>query len=1210
MDKKGFYSKEEEKKVPSCEDCKMYGNCKSGKMPLLGKGKKGILIVGDYPTKKEDDLNKPLTSKPMEYVKDLLGLMDIDMEEDCWFSYAIRCKMPVVKGKTQIPSYTINTCRHLLLEDIKALKPKNIITLGSNALKTLIGHRTTGRANFTPFSKWVGWTIPDQELGAWLYPLEHPKDVLREYDHPVMERLFVEGLEKGVRIRPFIETQYDDNVFTTLNEAEAIEWLRMLRTKDKLAFDYETTGLKPYRDGHRILCVSFSDGMFAWSFPIFDSVEFHKALRMVLINPKIGKVAHNMSYERSWTKQMFGYYPSNFIFDPMLGAHVLDNRKSITNLKIQTYINFGILGYDDSLDKLMNAIKEGEDKKSGNRINRLDEADPKELCHYCGLDSLFTFKLYEAQRCSLDSDPILWNGYKLLHDATLTFSDMHINGIKINVDRLEENIKLLDNRMADLHEEIMADPVIQKWDGEEEFNYNSGQQLSHMLFDILGYVSKKETASGAPSTDKEALEDINEPFVKMMLERKKLDKLKTTYLLGIQREQVNGRINPSIMTHTVQSYRSCVAKGSLISVPKTKEYPNGMIPIEDVKVGQLVYTYDDDLNLRLKPVVWAGKTGTREVIRIHFRRGYGKKGYLDVTPEHKIRMWNGEYERAENLPIDNRVRDGKNWKYKPKCSVLSVSNCPTDERIHYTSNRMAVPLLEHRFVYEELTGNKIPGGYVIHHKDFDHHNNDINNLEMMLLEEHAGLHGSVVLSNPETQKKTYESRMNNIASGKITFKRGWENHNSLKYTKEECLQILESTNGCFRDTKHDFQAFKNNCIHHGITVGWYKLLYNHGKLITADMILENLNKYGWSDTYKKLGVGNSRLHELCDYYNINYWSIPHKKEYYAVINNHAVTSVEWIGDIVDVYDLEVQDTHCFVANEICVHNSSASPNLQNMAAHDKFATEMVLSTIEPTNDFIVAIDEKSLEVMIGACYHKDPQMLEFLRDENSDMHRTVSSKVFMCEMDEVTSEMRRVGKTINFASQYGSSAYNIAMTSWEKLFSPEMRAFVKKRGIKNFKMWAAHMEDVMKWYWEELFGVYGKWRDDNWKKYLETGYIKLKTGLKCRGVMRYTQAGNFSIQGSAANLVCFAATKINEYMKKNKLKTKLILYIHDSLEFDVVESEWGELKPVIHYWMTKGIQDNFPWVIAPLGLEAEYHYKNFNEVDKVEKWGMYNETNN
>jgi DNA polymerase-1 len=815
-----------------CEECGAFATCKTPKIGVLGKGGKRILIVGEAPTKKEDDLSDPLCNTASLYLKDALELVDVDLENDCWFVHATQCK-PNSGG----PSTTmINHCRQVLHKEIKKLKPRVVITLGQDALKVLIGDKTSGRANFTPFSKWVGWVIPDQDLETFVCPLNSPRYVLSEYKNPVIERKFVEGLDNAVKDRSFYKTNYQSEVFVTLDEQEAIKWMGNLLKKDTLAFDYETTGLKPQRAEQRILCVSFSDGLYAWSFPIFDTVEFHTALMRVLKSKRIRKVCANMYFEYIWTKQKLNYEINNMYFDTVLAAHVLDNRDGITGLKFQSYVRTGILGYDDSVDHYMKKTKEGEDKKSNNRLNCLDVAPIDELCTYCAMDSLLTMKIYEAQIIELKELDVE-RGYRLLHDSTLALADIHFNGLKIDEAVLDKNIATLDSMIGDLSYEIMADPVLAKWDGEEQFNYNSTKQMAHFLFDILGYTPTKFTTAGAPSTDKESLEAIPEEFVQKYLKMKKLEKLKTTYLLGTKREVVDGYIHPFIGLNAVKSYRA----------------------------------------------------------------------------------------------------------------------------------------------------------------------------------------------------------------------------------------------------------------------------------------------------------------------------------------------------------------------------SSQSPNYQNLPSHDKFAREMVLSPIVPRNDFIVAVDMTSWEVGVAYTAHKDPQMLEFLLDPKLDMHKRVGTYLFLCEESEVTKDMRQISKQAVFSLQYGAGVRTIAERTWKKDFTKEMKSFLSKRGIRNYKKYYDHVSAVVDKYWNELFSEYGKWCKANWDTYLTQGYLQSPLGLRYTTIMSYTNALNYASQGTAANLTLFSLTQINKYIKENKLKSKCILTIHDSIEWDVAENEYPELREVIKYWMGQGLKDTFPWLICPVRSEAEFSYNNYASVEHTEQ---------
>jgi uracil-DNA glycosylase family 4 len=837
---KGFY-RGEKTEVAECESCDLYGTCKHGEFSVEGNGNKKILIVSEYPSKKEDDLEESYCGQTYGYLRDALKLVGVDLVEDCWYTHGIRCKPPKEKGKVVIPANAYKFCREKLHNTIEELKPKSIITLGAEALKVLIGHKTSGRANFAPFSKWTGWEIPDQDFEIYLYPLHSPLHILRNYDHPIIERKFLEGLKQATKIKSFYKADYSSDVTVILEEDEAIECLTNLLKKHTLAFDYETTSIKSNRQESKILCVSFSDGFHSWAFPIFDTIPFHKALMKVLKSVRIKKIAANMYFEYVWTKSRLNYEVRNLYFDTVLAAHVLDNRDGITGLKLNTYFRLGVLGYDSEVDDYMRRTKEGEDKKSGNRLNCLDEVSMDKLAYYCALDSLFTYKIYEQQVIEM-ADMGVEGGYKLLHDSTLALADVHLNGLKINEGTLNKNIAKLDDMISALHEEIVADERLQLWDKDTPFNYNSSQQMAHMLFDILGYTPTKYTAKEQLSTDKESLEAIPETFVQRYLKMKKLEKLKTTYLLATKREIVDGCVRPFISLNGVKSFRA----------------------------------------------------------------------------------------------------------------------------------------------------------------------------------------------------------------------------------------------------------------------------------------------------------------------------------------------------------------------------SSNSPNYQNLPSHDTFAREMVLSAIEPQHDFIVEIDEKSLEVMIGACYHKSEQMLKFLNDESTDMHRTVACKLFGLSNESlVTKKMRGIGKLANFSIFYGAGALHLATTIWEKKLTKKLKQHFKTIGVKNFNQFQIHCKKFMEWYFNDLFPEYAAYKKSNLEFYHKHGYTQYKLGLRSNAIMTPNQAGNYQIQGSASTVVLYALTRINEYIKKHHLKSRPVLYIHDSLEFDVVSSEWPELKPVIHYWMTKGLQDTFDWIIAPLGLEAVYHYNNFADCDKEEKWGMY-----
>jgi uracil-DNA glycosylase family 4 len=131
---KGFYSKVDEV-VATCDNCNLCASTKHGEFKVQGNGKKKILIVAEYPTKKEDDLSKMFYGQTYDYLRDALKLVGVSLEEDCWYVHGVRCKPPHKAGKVKIPPQAYTNCRVKLINTIKELKPKKVITLGQGSSK-------------------------------------------------------------------------------------------------------------------------------------------------------------------------------------------------------------------------------------------------------------------------------------------------------------------------------------------------------------------------------------------------------------------------------------------------------------------------------------------------------------------------------------------------------------------------------------------------------------------------------------------------------------------------------------------------------------------------------------------------------------------------------------------------------------------------------------------------------------------------------------------------------------------------------------------------------------------------------------------------------------------------------------------------------------------------------------------------------------------
>lgn len=403
----GFFSKKETElssrpdgKTYSCVACGLHRRCKSPKMEAFGNFKKGILNIGEAPGETEDRIGKPWQGKMGALLKKRYESLGIDLFEDCLNINAVRCR-PTEDDSNRAPSnYEIECCRRPILEVITERKPKLIILLGNSAVYSVIGHKW--QRDLGGIMKWRGFTIPDQGFNVWICPTFHPSYVERA------ESLDVETIWKQDLLRAFNLIGSDPSPFPYYVEPkiEIIEDLSVLRKipdGQVIAFDYETTGLKPHAANHRIVCVSIATGPnHVYVFMMPNTPRERRPFIELLANPKIGKMAHNMKFEEAWSVNRLRQPVQNWVWDSMLAAHLLDNRPGITGLKFQSFINFGISDYSTEISSFL----QSDDDGNGNALNRVQELIERpggaaKLMHYCALDSIYEYRLALKQQSEI-----------------------------------------------------------------------------------------------------------------------------------------------------------------------------------------------------------------------------------------------------------------------------------------------------------------------------------------------------------------------------------------------------------------------------------------------------------------------------------------------------------------------------------------------------------------------------------------------------------------------------------------------------------------------------------------------------------------------------------------------------------------------------------------------------------------------------------------
>jgi DNA polymerase len=407
----GFFTKKQTEsksqtkgKRLSCESCGLYKDVLTPRMEPFGNFKKSIMVIGEAAGKTEDLRGKPWQGKTGNLLQRTFRELGFDLFEDCININACNCRPVKPDDTNAIPTnFQIDCCRQRVLKAIEQYKPKLIILLGGSALYSIIGNRW--KRDLDNISKWRGFTIPDQDFDCWICPTFHPSYIER-LDDGVENIIWKQDLKQAFEKlkKPF--PKYKEPEIEIIKDLSELEYTKIGSVKTRsqpfmIAFDYETTGLKPHAEGHRIVCCSVADSEdHVYVFEMPKSRRELKPFINLITNPEIKKVASNMKFEHVWTKVRLGVEVKGWYWDTMVVAHVIDNRPRITSLKFQTYITFGIVDYESDISLYLKA----KDEKNGNSINNIMELlnipEKKEkLLKYNGLDSIYEYRLalYQEQ---------------------------------------------------------------------------------------------------------------------------------------------------------------------------------------------------------------------------------------------------------------------------------------------------------------------------------------------------------------------------------------------------------------------------------------------------------------------------------------------------------------------------------------------------------------------------------------------------------------------------------------------------------------------------------------------------------------------------------------------------------------------------------------------------------------------------------------------
>lgn len=258
--------------------------------------------------------------------------------------------------------------------------------------------------------------------------------------------------------------------------------------------------------------------------------------------------------------------------------------------------------------------------------------------------------------------------------------------------------------------------------------------------------------------------------------------------------------------------------------------------------------------------------------------------------------------------------------------------------------------------------------------------------------------------------------------------------------------------------------------------------------------------------------------------------------------------------------------------------SSSNPNLQNIPIRDNDGKEIRKAFIPEEQEEFLSVDYSQIELRVMAHLSKDQHMIDAFK-AGHDIHSATAAKIYNISIDQVSSDMRRKAKTANFGIIYGISVFGLS----ERLQIERGEAkelidgyFISYPQVKEY-MDKSIAEAKEKGYVSTILGRKRYLADINSKNAVVRGYAE-------------RNAINAPIQGSAADIIKVAMINIFDRFKKLNLKAKMILQVHDELNFSVPKEE----KEIVEKIVIEEMENAFPMDIP---LKVDYSWgKNWLEA--------------
>jgi len=1186
-----------------CYQCGLFKRCQNPKAKVSGDGAKKILIISESPTEVEDRKGQAFTGKSGRLLKSELKKIGIDFDKDCWKTYAVICRVTNEKGEARDPTkQELQLCNPNLQDTIAKLKPRVIITLGKFAIMSLLLHRF----NKVKINTFRGLIIPDRKYNAWVLPIFHPSALYKEKASTNLKELWKRDIRQAAKFaltakplqkKPNPESQVE-LITDYLQIVELLEKVIKEEPKD-FYFDYETTGLKPDVPGHKIPYISFSvNGKKAYSFPFQhkdfftekEKTHIQLLFTTILEHPNINKAAHNCLHGRSFvlmadgSKKRISYLVNKKITDPVLSFNCKTKKieaKPITNW----------LRQEDKNVEWYKIITKNSIREQGHLLTLEHPVYIKEK----GMTPLFKIKI---------GDHLLIKKQQLssIQEQIILGSGLGDGFISLNQKSNAKNPYF----------------IVQHGTKQKEYSYWKYKLCENIAIwteqkNTRGFSNKDGYLYGFRTKSLPALLPIYQ-----LLYTKKKKIITSQYLEKMNNLAIaiwymdDGSVDKTIMRlHTSGFSEKSIdliilhfknKYGILFKKNKCNDSFNLFVGMHKggYTLCKMIARYIHPVLSYKIPKYYKGAIGTH----IQLLENSIKKTEYDFSKIIAIEKVNPSI--SKNIKFDIEVADNHNFF----TTTGLVSNCKFEDVwsrtiLNTLPDPWDIDALLASHIWDNrtgFTGLKLQVYILFGIEPYD--------LEIKKYLESEYSNGF----NKVEEIPVYQALLYSAYDSLFGY---WVySHYKNLLNKPENEGLLQAYN-LFHDGNLVFSDMQINGVH--ADEKYYITKDREIKQKITELTKE-IAKSSEARKFQKLYGRPLNIDSPKDLSNLFYTIL----KYEAEINEKGNKSVDktaletidtaFTQKIIKLRQLKkIGDTYLnqfkneIVDNKIhsifnlnipvSYRSSSQAPNLQNIPIREKLAKQICRGGILPSpGNKLLEADYSGIEVRISACVHKDPNMIKYITDPTTDMHRDSASDIWLLPHEKVTKEIRQSGKSDwVFPQFYGSFYKNCAKNSWKTCIDGKIKLadgmlikdHLKIQKIKNYAAFEKHCEEVENIFWGERFKVYAEWKKEINNLYNKQGWIENKFGFKFKGLMGENDVTNYPIQSLAFHCLLWSLIHINEIAIEEGWRTKIFGQIHDSILFDLYPDEEEHVIKTVNYIGTQKLRKTFNWIIVPMEIEYE-----------------------